>query len=56
VFLGIGGAFANASFGSMDPASGEHGVTLTLRRWIDVVPRFRSVRVKIRESSVRVCS
>jgi hypothetical protein len=44
VFLGIGGAFDNSSFGSMDPASGEHGVTLTLRRWIDAVPHCRSVR------------
>jgi hypothetical protein len=34
VFLDIDGAFDNASFDSMDAASAEHGVVLTLRRWI----------------------
>jgi hypothetical protein len=43
VFLDMDGAFDNASFGSMDAASGEHGVVLTLRRWIDVMLRCRSV-------------
>jgi hypothetical protein len=32
VFLDIYEAFDYASFGSMDAASGEHGVVLTLRR------------------------
>jgi hypothetical protein len=32
VFLDIDGPFDIASFGSMDAASGEHGVVLTLRR------------------------
>jgi hypothetical protein len=32
VFLDIDGAFDNASFDSIDAASGEHGVVLTLRR------------------------
>jgi hypothetical protein len=54
VFLDICGAFDNASFGSIDAASGEHGVVLTLRRWIDAMLRCRSVRVEIRRSSVRV--
>jgi hypothetical protein len=31
--------FDNASFGSMDAASGEHVVLLTLRRWIDTMLR-----------------
>jgi hypothetical protein len=54
VFLDIVGAFDNASFGSMDAARGEHGVVLTLRRWIDAMLRCRNVRVEIRGSSVRV--
>jgi hypothetical protein len=54
VFLDIDGSFDNASFGSMDAASGEHGVVLILRRWIDAMLRCRSVRVEIRGSSVRV--
>jgi hypothetical protein len=54
VFLDINGAFDNASLGSMDAARGEHGVVLTLRRWIDATLRCRSVRVEIRGSSVRV--
>jgi hypothetical protein len=37
VFLDIDGALDNASFGSMDAASGEHGVVLTLCRWIDAM-------------------
>jgi hypothetical protein len=32
MFLDIDGAFDNGSFGSMDAASGEHGVVLNLRR------------------------
>jgi hypothetical protein len=32
VFMDINGAFDNAFFASMDAASGEHGVVLTLRR------------------------
>jgi hypothetical protein len=48
VFLDIDGAFDNASFGSMDAASGEHEVVLTLRRYIDSMLRCRSVRVDIR--------
>jgi hypothetical protein len=32
LFLDIDGSFYNASFDSMDAASGEHGVVLTLRR------------------------
>jgi hypothetical protein len=47
-------AFDNAPFGSMDAASGEYRVVLTLRRWIDAMLRCRSVRVEIRGSSVRV--
>jgi hypothetical protein len=47
VLLDIDGAFDNASFGSIDAASGEHGVVLTLRRWIDAMLRCRSVRVEI---------
>jgi hypothetical protein len=43
VFLDIDGAFDIGSFGSMDAASGEHGVVLTLRRWIDAMLRCRSV-------------
>jgi hypothetical protein len=35
-------------------ASGEHWVVLTLRRWIDAMLRCRSVRVKIKGSSVWV--
>jgi hypothetical protein len=53
VFLDIDGAFDNVSFGSMDAVSGEHGVVLTLRRWIDAMLHCQSVRVKIRGSSVR---
>jgi hypothetical protein len=45
VFLDIDGAFDNASFGSMDAANGDHGVVLTLRRWIDAMLRCQSVRV-----------
>jgi hypothetical protein len=37
VFLDMDGAFDNASFGSMDAASSEHGIVMTLRRWIDMV-------------------
>jgi hypothetical protein len=51
VFLDIDGAFDNSSFGSMDAVSGEHGVVLTLRRWIDAMLRCRSVRVEISGSS-----
>jgi hypothetical protein len=49
VFLdvGIDGAFDNA-------ASGEYGVILTLREWIEAILRFRNVRVEIRGSSFRV--
>jgi hypothetical protein len=54
VFLDINGAFNNASFGSMNAESGEHGVVLTLRTWIDAMLRCRSVRVEIRGSSIRV--
>jgi hypothetical protein len=54
VFLDIDGAFDNASFGLMDAASGEHGVVLTLRRWINAMLRSQSVQVEIRGSSVRV--
>jgi hypothetical protein len=54
VFLDIDGAFDNAAFGAMYAASGEHGVVLTLRRWIDAMLRCRSVHVEIRGSSVRV--
>jgi hypothetical protein len=54
VFLDIDGAFDNASFGSMDAASNEHEVVLTLRRWIDAMLRCRSVLVEIRRSSVRM--
>jgi hypothetical protein len=54
VFLDIDGAFDIASFGLMDAASGEHGVVLTLRKWIDAMLRCRRVRVEIRGSSVRV--
>jgi hypothetical protein len=54
VFLDMDGAFDNASFGSMDVASGEHGVVLTLRRLIDAMLRCQSVRVEIRGSSVRM--
>jgi hypothetical protein len=54
VFLDIDEAFDNASLGSMDAASGEHGVVLTLRRWNDAMLCCRSVRVEIRRSSVRV--
>jgi hypothetical protein len=54
VFLDINGAFDNASFRTMDAASGEHGVVLTLRRWIDAMLRCQSVQVEIREISVRV--
>jgi hypothetical protein len=39
VFLGIDGAFDNASFGSMYAASCEHGVVLAFRRWIDAMLR-----------------
>jgi hypothetical protein len=35
VFLDLDRAFDNASFSSIDAARGEHGVVLTLRRWID---------------------
>jgi hypothetical protein len=44
VFLDIDGAFDNASFGSMDGASGEHVVVLTLRRWIDAMLRCQGSR------------
>jgi hypothetical protein len=54
VFLDLDGAFENASFGSMDAASGEHGVVLTLRRWIYAMFCCRSVRVEISGSSIRV--
>jgi hypothetical protein len=54
VFLDIDAAFENASFGSIDAASGEHGVALTLRRWIDAMRRCRNVRIEIRGNSVRV--
>jgi hypothetical protein len=54
VFLDIDGAFDNAFFGSMDTASGEHGVALTLRRWIDAMFCCQSVLVEIKGSSVRV--
>jgi hypothetical protein len=54
VFLDIHGAFDNASFGSVDAASGEHGVVLTLRKWNDAMLRYRRVRVGSRGSSVRV--
>jgi hypothetical protein len=54
VFLDIDGAFDKASFGSMNAASGKHGVVLTLRRWINTMLRCRSVRVEIRRSSVSV--
>jgi hypothetical protein len=54
VFLKIGEAFVNASFGSMDAASGEHGVVLTLRRWIDAILRCRSVRVEIAQHGNRL--
>jgi hypothetical protein len=54
VFLDIDGAFDYASLGLMDAASGDHGVVLTLRRWIDAMLRCRSVRVEIRGSSFRV--
>jgi hypothetical protein len=53
VFLDIYGSFDNASFGLMDAASGEHGVVLTLRRWIYAMLRCRSVRNKISGSSAR---
>jgi hypothetical protein len=33
----------NESFSSIDAARGEHGVVLTLRRWIDAMLRCRSV-------------
>jgi hypothetical protein len=55
VFLDIYRAFDYASFGSMDAASGEHGVVLTLRRWIDVLLRCRSVRVEIKVLLNQVC-
>jgi hypothetical protein len=54
VFLDIDGAFDNASFGSMDAASGEHRVVLTLRRWIETMLRCQSVRVDTWRSSVSV--
>jgi hypothetical protein len=54
VFLDIDGAFDNASFGSIDAASSEHGVVLTLHRWINAMLRSQSVQVEIRGSSVRV--
>jgi hypothetical protein len=54
VFLDIDRAFDNAFFGSMNAASGEYGVVLTLRRWIDAMLYCRSVRVEIRKSSVRM--
>jgi hypothetical protein len=54
VFLDIDGSFDNAFFGSMDAASGEYGVVLTLRRWIDAMLCCRSVRVEIRKSRVRM--
>jgi hypothetical protein len=54
VFLDIDGAFDNASFGSINAASGGHGVVLTLRKLIDAMLRCRSVRVEIRGSNIRV--
>jgi hypothetical protein len=54
VFLDIDGAFDNASFESMDAASGEHGVVRTLRKWIDAMLRCQSVQVEIRGISVGV--
>jgi hypothetical protein len=53
LFLDINRSFNNASFGSMDAAIGEHGVVLTLPRWINAMLLCRSVRVEIRGSSVR---
>jgi hypothetical protein len=50
VFLDIDGTFDNASFGSIDAASGEHEVILTLRRWIDTVLRCRSVQLRSGEA------
>jgi hypothetical protein len=38
----------------MDAVSGEYGVVLTLRSWIDAMLCCRSVQVEIRRSSVRV--
>jgi hypothetical protein len=46
VFLDIDGAFDNVSFGSMDAASGEHGVVLTLS--------VETFKLKSRGSSGRV--
>jgi hypothetical protein len=54
VFLDTDRSFYNAFFGSMNEASGEHGVVLTLPRWIDAMLLCRSVLVEIRRSSVRV--
>jgi hypothetical protein len=54
VFLDIDGAFDNALFGSMDAASGEYEVVLTLCRWIDAMLCCQSVRIEMRGSSVRV--
>jgi hypothetical protein len=55
LFLDIDGAFDKTSFGSIyDAASGEHGIVITLRRWIDVMLCFRSARVDIRGNSVRM--
>jgi hypothetical protein len=39
VFQDIDQAFDNASFDSMDPASGEYEVVPTLRSWIDAMLR-----------------
>jgi hypothetical protein len=55
VFLDIDGAVDNASFGSMDEASGEHEVILTLRRWIDTMLRCRSLKLRS-EEAVSGCS
>jgi hypothetical protein len=54
VFLDIDGALDNASFDSMNAASGKYRVVLTLRSWIDAMLCYRSVQVEIRGSSVRV--
>jgi hypothetical protein len=48
------GASDIASFGSMDAASGEHGVVLTLLRWIDAMLHSRSVRIEISGRNVRM--
>jgi hypothetical protein len=53
-FLDKDGTFEYAFFSSMDAASGEHRVGLTLRKWIDAMIHFRRVLVEIRRYSVKM--